>query len=74
MSEEKKQYLTIDGKDIDVDSLTDEQKYFCRQIEDLKLQKNQINFKLQQLEVALGGFESALIGSFKKDEEPVIKS
>ena len=52
--------LILDEKEYNVDDLTDEQKYLCSHIRDLKTQQERFKFQQDQLAVALKGFVDKL--------------
>jgi DNA-binding ferritin-like protein len=66
MSEET---INIDGVQHDVDSMTDEQKYFISQIQDLQQRAAQLRFSMDQLTVAQDVFTQNLMSSLKKETE-----
>ena len=52
--------LILDEKEYNVDDLTDEQKYLCSHIRDLKTKQERFKFQQDQLAVALKGFVDKL--------------
>ena len=52
--------LVLDGKEYNVDDLTDQQQYLCSQVRDLKTKQQQFRFQLDQVAVGLKGFVEAL--------------
>ena len=59
------QVISIDGKDYTEDQLTDNQKYFINQINDLQVKTNQSKFQLDQLNAAKDAFTQQLIKSLQ---------
>ena len=53
MEKQEAQVISIDGKDYTEDQLTDNQKYFINQINDLQVKTNQAKFQLDQLNAAI---------------------
>ena len=49
--------LILDEKEYNVDELTDEQKYLCSHIRDLKTKQERCKFQQDQLAVGLKGFK-----------------
>ena len=70
---DKNNVITINGTEYNEDTLTDEQKYAINQIKDLqsKYEKDKVN--LDQIQVALNSFVSALIKSLEEEEVKVEK-
>ena len=60
--------LVLDDKEYDVDELTDQEKYLCSQIRDLKARQQQYRFQLDQIAVGLKGFVDALKQSIDKEK------
>ena len=71
MIDEKEQVINIDGKDYTEDQLTDNQKYFINQINDLQVKTNQAKFQLDQLSAAKDAFTQQLIKSLEDKESSV---
>ena len=65
------QVISIDGKDYTEDQLTDNQKYFINQINDLQVKTNQAKFQLDQLSAAKDAFTQQLIKSLEGKESDV---
>jgi uncharacterized protein (DUF2344 family) len=65
------QVISIDGKDYTEDQLTDNQKYFINQINDLQVKTNQAKFQLDQLSAAKDAFTQQLIKSLEDKESSV---
>lgn len=61
--------IEIDGVKHDVDSMTDEQNYFIKQIQDLQQRAAQLRFSMDQLTVAQDVFTQNLMSSLKKETE-----
>jgi hypothetical protein len=52
--------LILDEKEYNVDDLTDQQKYLCSQIRDIKTKQDSFKFQQDQLAVGLKGFVDKL--------------
>ena len=68
MAQQEAQVISIDGKDYTEDQLTDNQKYFINQINDLQVKTNQAKFQLDQLSAAKDAFTQQLIKSLEDKE------
>ena len=71
MAQQEAQVISIDGKDYTEDQLTDNQKYFINQINDLQVKTNQAKFQLDQLNAAKDAFTQQLIKSLEGKESGV---
>jgi uncharacterized protein (DUF2344 family) len=71
MAQQEAQVISIDGKDYTEDQLTDNQKYFINQINDLQVKTNQAKFQLDQLSAAKDAFTQQLIKSLEDKESSV---
>jgi len=60
--------INIAGTEYDPSDLTDQQKYWIAQVQDLQNKRQAQQFQLDQINVALDSFMNALIGSFKDPE------
>jgi hypothetical protein len=61
--------IEIDGVTHDLNSMTDEQNYFIKQIQDLQQRAAQLRFSMDQLTVAQDVFTQNLMSSLKKETE-----
>mgnify|MGYP003144627526 CR=1 FL=1 len=61
--------IEINGVQHDVDSMTDEQKYFISQIQDLQKRASQLRFSMDQLTVAQDVFTQNRVSSLEKETE-----
>lgn len=61
--------IEIDGVQHDIDAMTDEQKYFISQIQDLQKRAAQLRFSLDQLTVAQDVFTQNLLATLQKEQE-----
>ena len=68
---EETNVIQIGGSEYDANDLTDQQKYWCAQIQDLQLKRQQIQFQLDQTSVALDSFTSSLIQSLDKESNKI---
>ena len=60
--------INIAGTEYDPNDLTDQQKYWIAQVQDLQVKRQTQQFQLDQINVALDSFMNALIDSFKDPE------
>ena len=58
----------IAGTEYDPSELTDEQKYWIAQVQDLQTKRQAQQFQLDQINRALDSFMTALIDGLKDDE------
>ena len=68
MAENETNVVNIGGTEYDPSDLTDQQKYWIAQVQDLQNKRQAQQFQLDQINVALDSFMNALIGSFKDPE------
>ena len=61
--------VTLDGQELEVKDLSNQQKYLYNQIVDLKTKQGRINFELDQVNASLSVFENAFKDSFKEEPE-----
>jgi len=66
---DKNNVITINGTEYNEDTLTDEQKYAINQIKDSQSKYEKDKFNLDQIQVALNSFVSALIKSLEEEKE-----
>jgi len=57
--------VNIGGTEYDPSDLTDQQKYWITQVQDLQSKRQAQQFQLDQINVALDSFMTALIDSLK---------
>ncbi len=71
---DKTNVISINGTNYDTDSFNNEQKYVIAQIRDLQARFEVEKFKLDQTQVALQSFTSALLKSLEEndDEEEIV--
>ena len=74
MADTKDNIININGTEYDTDSFNNEQKYVIAQIRDLQARFEVEKFKLDQTQVALQSFTSALIKSLEKSEEEEVEA
>jgi hypothetical protein len=65
----KENVIKIDGKDFNPEDLSNNQKYYIQQVQDLQLKSNKLAFEKDQIDKAKDHFVSALINSVKDDED-----
>ena len=68
MADNETNVVNIGGTEYDPSDLTDQQKYWIAQVQDLQNKRQAQQFQLDQINVALDSFMNALIGSFKDPE------
>ena len=68
MVDNERNVINIAVTEYDPNDLTDQQKYWIRQLQDLQNKRQAQQFQLDQTNVALDSFMNALIGSFKDPE------
>mgnify|MGYP003113212900 FL=1 len=73
-TEEKENIVNIDGNEIKESDMTDAQKYYARQIQDLRIKKQKIDFEADQVVAALNVFQNELIKSTKAVADEVLES
>ena len=62
----KENVLSLDGKSYKEEELTDEQKYYKNQLNDLQSKILRVKFELDQLTASQNYFRNLLIDSLKK--------
>ena len=70
----KDNIININGTEYDTDSFKNEKKYVIAQIKDLQARFEVEKFKLDQTQVALQSFTSALLKSLEENNEEEIVS
>ena len=71
MPENEANVISIDGNEYDPSDLTDQQKYWIAQVQDLQQKRQATQFQLDQITVAADSFMNALIKSLSDEtEEP----
>ena len=68
MADNETNVINIAGTEYDPNDLTDQQKYWIAQVQDLQVKRQTQQFQLDQINVALDSFMNALIDSFKAPE------
>jgi hypothetical protein len=68
VAENGKNVVNINGTEYDPNDLTDQQKYWITQVQDLQGKRQSQQFQLDQINVALDSFMTALINSLKDPE------
>jgi hypothetical protein len=69
MPENEASVIKIDGNEYDPSDLTDQQKYWIRQVQDLQQKRQTAQFQLDQVSVAAESFMNALIKSLSDETE-----
>ena len=72
MTNAKENVVFINDKEIKESDMTDEQKYFTRQVQDLRNKKARLQFELDQINASLQVFQNSLIESTKEKAEEVL--
>ena len=70
----KENVLSLDGKSYKEEELTDEQKYYKKQINDLQNKIIRVKFELDQLTASQNHFRNLLVDSLKKTMDSVENS
>ena len=65
MADNETNVVNIGGTEYDPSDLTDQQKYWIAQVQDLQSKRQAQQFQLDQINVALDSFMTALIDSLK---------
>tara|TARA_R110001583_G_scaffold1634_9_gene12851 strand:- start:677 stop:937 length:261 start_codon:yes stop_codon:yes gene_type:complete len=73
MENQKENSVNIDGTKYKESEMTDQQKYFVAQVQDLKNKKAKQEFELDQTLASLDVFQRALIQSTKKVADEVLE-
>ena len=68
MADNETNVVNIGGTEYDPSDLTDQQKYWIVQVQDLQNKRQAQQFQLDQINVALDSFMNALINSLKDPE------
>ena len=68
MAENETNVVNIGGTEYDPSDLTDQQKYWIAQVQDLQVKRQSQQFQLDQINVALDSFMTALINSLKDSD------
>ena len=68
MADNETNVVNIAGTEYDPSDLTDQQKYWIAQVQDLQSKRQAQQFQLDQINVALDSFMTALINSLKDPE------
>ena len=72
MAKANENSVIIDNKEYKESELSDKQKYFATQVQDLRSKKSRIQFELDQIMASLDVFNKALLDSFKEQSEEVL--
>tara|TARA_R110001599_G_scaffold84931_1_gene228339 strand:+ start:164 stop:388 length:225 start_codon:yes stop_codon:yes gene_type:complete len=70
-NKKEKPVLNLDGKDYDIESMTDEQKVMVNHLGDLQNKENSMAFNLDQIRVGKEAFISKLKESIEEEVEEV---
>ena len=69
MAENEANVIKIDGNEYDPSDLTDQQKYWIAQVQDLQQKRQATQFQLDQITVAADSFMNSLIQSLSDETE-----
>ena len=61
--------ININGKDHNIDSMSDQQKYIIKQIRALTAEEEKLSFQLDPIRVAKNSYTTALIQSLEEKDE-----
>ena len=61
--------ITINGTEYDPSYLSEQQKYWTLQIQDLQQKRQSIQFQIDQISIALDSFTNVLIDSLSNTEQ-----
>jgi len=67
MAENEPNVVSINGTEYDPSDLTDQQKYWIAQVQDLQQKRQAAQFQLDQITVAADSFMNALISSLSEE-------
>jgi len=67
--EKNDRVIMLDDKEFKFEDLTDQQKYFVNQLDDIRSQKAQTQFRLDQILASESVFSDALIKSLQDEEK-----
>ena len=70
MADNETNVVNIAGTEYDPSDLTEQQKYWIAQVQDLQSKRQAQQFQLDQINVALDSFMTALIDSLKNPDAP----
>jgi hypothetical protein len=71
VAENEANVISIDGNEYDPSDLTDQQKYWIAQVQDLQQKRQAAQFQLDQISVAAESFMNSLIQSLSDEtKEP----
>ena len=61
--------ININGKDHNIDTMSDQQKYLIKQIRSLTAEEERLSFELDPIRVAKNAFTNSLIQSLEEKDE-----
>ena len=61
--------ITINGTEYDPSDLSEQQKYWTLQIQDLQQKRQSIQFQIDQISIALDSFTNVLIDSLSNNQQ-----
>ena len=74
MAEKKENVAYIEGTELKECDMTDEQKYFTRQIQDLRRKKTDLQLELDQILACLSVFENSLVQSTRTQADEILET
>ena len=73
MAKSEEKVIFINDVELKESDMTDKQKYFTQQFQDLTNKQTRLQFELDQVNASLSVFKQALIDSTKEVSEEVLK-
>lgn len=73
MAKSEEKVIFINDVELKESDMTDKQKYFTQQVQDLTNKQTRLQFELDQINASLSVFKQALIDSTKEVSEEVLK-
>ena len=73
MAKSEEKVIFINDVELKESDMTDKQKYFTQQVQDLTNKQTRLQFELDQINASLSVFKQALIDSTKEVAEEVLK-
>ena len=73
MAKSEEKVVFINDVELKESDMTDKQKYFAQQVQDLTNKQTRIQFELDQVNASLSVFKQALINSTKEVANEILK-
>ena len=74
MAKSEEKVIFINDVELKESDMTDKQKYFTQQVQDLTNKQTRLQFELDQINASLSVFKQALIDSTKEVAEEVLEN